>query len=241
MKKYVGFLIVIPVLISCSSLYHTSESDKPCEVLLPSINEKYEGYCKKGLAHGEGKASGLHVYEGQFSEGLPDGKGTYIWRENRVYEGNWYAGKQNGFGVLKITDNEETEITSGFWLDGELAVLSDDDRPFQITQKQGNVSPVIRKHGEDYLHGRIKITVKRNGDNVAPILSDFSINHSTGHMPDAIINDLDGEFMIESVNFPTEVYVTYKIPGYAGVSSDIVRLRIQITEPGFWLVELNNK
>jgi hypothetical protein len=41
--------------------FHTYLFTQECEVLVKSLSEEYEGGCKKGLAHGEGKASGTEL------------------------------------------------------------------------------------------------------------------------------------------------------------------------------------
>jgi len=47
---------------------------EPCKVLKQEIATKYFGNCKKGLAQGKGVAVGRDKYEGQFKNGLPNGK-----------------------------------------------------------------------------------------------------------------------------------------------------------------------
>ena len=45
--------------------------------MIASINESYDGFCKNGLTHEEGIASGVHEYVGEFSARFPDDKGIY--------------------------------------------------------------------------------------------------------------------------------------------------------------------
>ena len=76
--RYLIFFISVGIFsINCTATYHSSDTTKECKVMLASINESYDGFCKNGLAHGEGVASGLHKYEGKFSAGFPDGEGIY--------------------------------------------------------------------------------------------------------------------------------------------------------------------
>jgi len=40
-----------------------------CKVLKKEISSEYHGKCKKGLAHGKGKADGIDSYYGHFTKG----------------------------------------------------------------------------------------------------------------------------------------------------------------------------
>ena len=60
-----------------------------CKVLKPEISGTYVGSCKQGLASGEGEATGIDFYKGEFVKGLPHGKGTYIWKNGATYTGDW--------------------------------------------------------------------------------------------------------------------------------------------------------
>jgi hypothetical protein len=70
-----------------------------CKVLLLAISDSYTGNCKDGLAEGTGQASGKDFYKGEFVKGLPDGKGTYIWKNGATYDGEWNKGMRDGYGM----------------------------------------------------------------------------------------------------------------------------------------------
>jgi hypothetical protein len=44
------------------------------------------------------------VYEGEYMDGKPHGRGIMKWRDGREYEGEWKEGKMHGHGKL-VTDN----------------------------------------------------------------------------------------------------------------------------------------
>jgi len=54
------------------------------------------------------------VYIGEYKSDKKCGCGVFIYSENRIYEGYWYDGKQHGFGVLRTKyDIEKCEWKSG--------------------------------------------------------------------------------------------------------------------------------
>ena len=85
------------IFIFCLSLMH-GFSQQECKVLKKEIAATYDGECKNGLAHGQGKAEGTDIYEGGFKKGLPCGLGTYTWANGDVYAGDWRKGLRNGWG-----------------------------------------------------------------------------------------------------------------------------------------------
>ncbi len=229
-----GFLF-----ISCKSVYHSSDSSKECKVMLASIAENYEGFCKNGFAHGEGIASGLHTYEGDFIAGYPDGEGTYTWHENRVYSGNWRKGTQYSFGQLDFVEDGIPKTMRGFWYEGELQVLADDDRSFRVISERGVVSTSIRRQGSEYT-GKIFLRFRRNGENVQNVISQLNISHSSGVMPNQPGTNSTLEYTIENASFPLELFVNYKIPNLMNTSEIDNRVQIIITEPGQYVIDFNN-
>ena len=76
-----------------------------CKVSIPSLNNKYTGDCKKGLAHGTGIAEGESiVYEGEFRKGYPPGEGTLKFKDGRIFNGEWKSGTVYGYGELTNTN-----------------------------------------------------------------------------------------------------------------------------------------
>jgi hypothetical protein len=59
--------------------------------------------------HGTGimKSSNGNIYDGQWIEGIKNGKGVYYDSTTKVvYSGEWKDGKKNGFGILKFSEKE---------------------------------------------------------------------------------------------------------------------------------------
>ena len=207
--------------------------------MLASINESYDGFCKNGLAHGEGVASGLHKYEGKFSAGFPDGEGIYTWHEDRFYTGNWKKGTQYSFGTLNYIEDGLNKTLSGYWYDGKLEVLANEDTPYRIVSERGVVTSNIRRQGSDY-SGKILMRFRRNGENVLNVISDLSFSHSSGNMPNQPGSNSTLDYTIEDVNYPLELSVNYKIPNLMKTTIINNQVRIIITEPGQYVIDFNN-
>jgi hypothetical protein len=112
-----------------------------CTVKMKSIQGTYDGQCKKGLADGFGKALGTDTYEGYFKKGWPDGKGKYSWKNGNYYEGEWKKGEMNGEGkMVLLNDDQQEEITSGFWKQGEyIGLYKETHKVFNKTSNITNV------------------------------------------------------------------------------------------------------
>ncbi len=63
-----------------------------CQVIHPKLYGHYVGDCQNGKAHGQGFAVGKDKYEGSFSNGLPDGQGTYTWADTKSFVGQFSNG-----------------------------------------------------------------------------------------------------------------------------------------------------
>ena len=84
----IRLIILLSLFISCNSV---NAQQKECKVTVPALSGTYSGGCRNGLAHGKGTAQGIDFYEGQFSKGVPSGKGLYRWKDG-LYEGEWVNG-----------------------------------------------------------------------------------------------------------------------------------------------------
>jgi hypothetical protein len=72
-----------------------AEAAKPpilCFVVDPDLQGSYAGGCINGKASGKGRAVGRDTYEGEFSEGAPNGKGTYTWGPGTKWSGDTFVG-----------------------------------------------------------------------------------------------------------------------------------------------------
>ena len=109
----------IIIVLSFALFYQVNAQD--CKVLYPSLKGEYVGKCKKGLAHGQGKAVGVDSYEGRFKKGLPDGYGVYTYSASGdIYKGSWKEGKQEGKGVLYLKGSENDQLI-GYWKNDKYA------------------------------------------------------------------------------------------------------------------------
>ncbi len=81
-----------------------------------------EGDCLSG----KGKfiyQDGAMTYEGEFSDGLPNGIGKCTYSNGEIYEGEWKSGGFNGKGTLHLNDG--TKI-NGLWMNGTLVNTIED-------------------------------------------------------------------------------------------------------------------
>ena len=142
-------IIIITIFLVSLNAY-SQKSD--CKVNIPEISESYTGDCRKGLAHGQGIASGIDQYEGRFVKGLPDGKGTYTWAQGNYYEGEWKKGLKEGYGKMVYGDS----VVTGYWkkdqYQGEKLIA-----PYKITQSMNVSRATIKKSAGSVSGVRIKI------------------------------------------------------------------------------------
>ncbi|XP_062611375.1 MORN repeat-containing protein 1-like isoform X3 [Saccostrea cucullata] len=100
---------------------------------------RYEGQWRGGIKHGQGKlqmADGSYYegtftngeidgkgtrffsqtgnkYTGQFSKGELHGRGTMVYADGSVYDGEWYKNRKHGYGVMKTLGMESDEVYEG--------------------------------------------------------------------------------------------------------------------------------
>ena len=58
------------------------------------------------------KKTHFYFILGFFSEGCPQGKGTYKWADGTVYEGDWLDGEKHGKGTFKDANGD---VYEGDW------------------------------------------------------------------------------------------------------------------------------
>ncbi|MBI2731265.1 MAG: hypothetical protein HYX40_11020 [Sphingobacteriales bacterium] len=111
MKKIIAVFFIIPVL--------SYSQENKCQVDLPALQGTYTGDCKNEKANGKGKAIGEDMYEGNFKNGLPEGKGKYSWKNGSWFEGNFKEGLMDGTGTMHfITPTNKDSIIEGVWKKG---------------------------------------------------------------------------------------------------------------------------
>jgi hypothetical protein len=202
-----------------------------CLVMVDELVGTYKGKCKKGYAHGKGKAVGIDTYEGKFYEGLPHGRGTYTWANGDTYSGQWKKGKRDGIGVFKFKINETDTILDGVWLADEY--IGPKPKP-PLTLTKYNIDNVrYKKKSVDM--NRVLITFKQNGM-VNNKITNFSIISTSGVDTNLGISKSG----YENVTFPVKIKITYTTPNKIGSTSLNCNLEFEIFEPGDWEVEVVN-
>lgn len=74
-------------------------ADSSCKVMDPELQGSYSGPCLNGLAHGQGVASGLAQYRGDFVAGAKHGAGIKSWPNGDRYEGEFVDDRKHGHGI----------------------------------------------------------------------------------------------------------------------------------------------
>ena len=70
------------------------------EMVTRSKNEDYSSPNKPKSNYVENyQINDYAVYTGDIVNGIPNGKGTQIWKDGAKYEGEWKNGKANGYGM----------------------------------------------------------------------------------------------------------------------------------------------
>jgi hypothetical protein len=87
------------------------------KVIIDKFGSIYEGDWVNGNPHGKGKKttnSGAS-YEGEWAEGNPHGKGKFIWSNGDIYEGDYVCAMMHGKGKMTYADGR---IEEGEWKHG---------------------------------------------------------------------------------------------------------------------------
>jgi hypothetical protein len=79
-------------------LFAATAQAQQCRVLDPELQGEYRGGCVAGLAEGKGAASGTAAYEGEFHQGMKQGRGVKTWPNGDRYEGGFVADRKEGQG-----------------------------------------------------------------------------------------------------------------------------------------------
>ena len=226
MKYFILFLIIF----TFTTLSTNVSAQESCKVLKPGIDSIYNGKCKKGLAHGKGNAIGVDSYTGRFTNGLPNGKGTYTWANGDIYTGDWSAGERKGEGTLIIKLEEKDSIVTGIWENDKYM------GPKPIAPR------VITKVGVDRfsfkLSGgakdRVLIDILQNGTRNTSI-SSFLMSTSNG-----VENNIGQLVGYDYIEFPVTIRINYMTLNKLKSHEYQVIFEFEISEPGDWRVEIHN-
>src|SRR4051812_46347178 len=103
--SHISAKLLLPFLCIVTSKSFAQSDLNSCKVLMETISSQYKGNCKKGLADGEGEASGIDKYIGTFKMGFPNGKGTYYFKNHNFFVGNFQEGVKEGKGEMHYVRN----------------------------------------------------------------------------------------------------------------------------------------
>lgn len=202
-----------------------------CQVNMESINGSYSGGCKKGLAHGNGRAEGLDSYEGGFKKGLPQGEGVYEWRSGKKFEGSFDKGLMHGKGVLTIPGFATDSLLTGYWRQDVyigLEVIAD----VGIVSRRNVDRIQVNKYPGQEAQIRfrfLKMGVK-NGE-----MTDLTVT-----APSGLQQFSSGEVIIDNPEFPFNTIITYKTPNKFNTSILDVRVQLDVNFRGIWVITLYN-
>lgn len=204
--------------------------EKSCSVLLNELSGYYKGKCQNGLAEGKGKAKGKDSYVGYFKDGLPHGKGTYVYSNGDKYTGNWKKGKKDGKGKFNYSLNNKKYKLIGYWQQGEYKGKVNPDKKYNINSSSGILYHKVEET-ENELE-TITVIIKSALTNFKP--SDLEVNVSSGQVM------MEGKAaVISNYFYPLNCEVTYSIAMGAS-QRKTCRFLIDFLEKGSYKITLSN-
>jgi hypothetical protein len=221
--KLISLLLIVILL----TVKNSSAQDSECKVLMPAISGIYSGECKKGLAQGQGISQGVDHYEGQFSKGLPHGKGTYTWADGSVYIGEYEKGLKNGEGVMV----KDTATTKGFWKN-DVYVGAELIRPYEVIRKDNLLNCSFRKTRPEGNQVIVKLLSKGQ---INPRVSNLIMASNYGTQFNS-----GSYYGFENTYYPFNLKISYTTSNPISLASFDVVFECIINEPGTWEVILNN-
>lgn len=214
-------------------LFTNAQTDS-CKVVLEKISGKYAGECLNGFANGKGKSIGEDTYIGTFKDGLPDGKGKYIYKNGDVFIGNWLKGKKNGKGKFEISINGKMNTINGYWKENEYVGVSEPDVSFRVTYFSGLIDYKVEKSkpvNEFDTNNQITFSIKSAFTDFLP--TDLKIDKTSGQ-----INQIGKKFVITQYFCPIHCEISYSI--LVAVGRRQCRFNIDILEKGKFNISLIN-
>lgn len=224
--NYVKYFLVFSLTIFFVS---AMQGQKTCKVLAPNLSGDYEGKCKKGLAHGKGKAVGTDTYEGNFRKGLPSGKGVYTWASGASYDGSWMYGQREGSGVYKFKYDGKDSVQAGVWK--EDVYKGPKPRNPKLITKRNLDKYTFKRKGDG---NQIDIRVFQSG-RVNNSIENYTIIGSSGNS-----YSRGSVESLENISFPVIVKVAYRTLNKARTVWLDVAIEFEIFEEGNWEVLLYN-
>ena len=201
-----------------------------CKVLLPALEGTYSGDCKSGLADGAGEAIGEDYYKGGFKKGLPEGEGTYLWKNGATYTGEWKKGKRHGEGKYELRTLKGDSILAGEWRNDKF-IGTRTPPPYVVEYRTGAGRISCMRIGN---RPYVKYKFSRSGADSYSLIGNLLLQSSSGS--EKIANDFTG---YENVEFPFKARMTFTAPNEFYTATINCEVRLTINEPGSWLVTIN--
>lgn len=222
------FLLVLALLGPITGF---TQSD--CKVYPSAISEFYVGDCKKGLAHGMGKAEGVDMYEGEFKKGYPQGEGVYTFKNGSVYRGHFDKGMKHGKGELTFKVHGKDSVTVGYWREDKYIGLTNEP-PYRVLEKTS-----IERY--TFSH--------EDSDENEVTLMFFQGGVRNNGMSNVIIQNTSGTYRTEGVSWvrfsnielPFQGKVTYQTLNKAKSISIYCSFSFKISQEGKWNVRVTNQ
>jgi len=96
-------------MAACSSV----PEHQGCYVAEPYVNGTYTGSCdQQSRANGQGVATGVDTYKGEFKSGVIHGWGLYTWSNGATFCGQFSQGNMAGLGIYTDSNGNRQE---GIW------------------------------------------------------------------------------------------------------------------------------
>ncbi len=235
MKKYI-FLIGAFLIVT-----FTGHAQYDCKVLVKELQGQYNGDCKKGLAHGEGRAKGEDEYVGSFKKGYPQGYGVYTYNNGSNYIGNFTQGKKDGYGLFNILSEKGDLIQEyGLWLADSLIVPNDPKALYKVKQRRGVrlIDPELNR--DVSLKNEIWINFQTNGvPDKSVVLTNTEI--SSGHELDTQDRSLNTLVAFSEITeFPVTFKLEYQIRKTSHFEMTDCVVEVVLFTSGRWDIDLNH-
>ena len=233
--KTIQFTSIILILLFCSFtpiVTSTEDIQNDCKAIINDEIVAYEGDCRKGFAHGQGKTVGDEYYEGRFKKGRPHGFGTFYYANGNTFEGGWSNGMKDGEGKLVMKRlNAPDSILTGFWKRDKYLGESKPQAAYKVTRNEKVRRYRIEKVND--VEPAVEIRITRNAARWSSY-SNFVMLGNPG------VQYAAGTQMgYKDVNFPFTGAVSMTVPNLMGSNNYPVYFEFTITEPGRWTVTID--
>lgn len=209
-------ILTLLFLIAVNTVFFAQK----CKVKDDNLNKKYEGECKKGLAHGYGKAWGEDAFfEGEFRKGVLHGNGVYVWKNGNKYSGHFVKGKFEGKGELIKADL----VQKGYFKKGKY--IGEYKTPYKVISKKGIRTVSFLKQQQDI--NEVEIRIFNNGVLINTDVRIIDTNNTFVENNGSILTMKDIKFPLKKV----ELFFT--------VDSFSYSLNFEIYQKGNWQVNIS--